>query len=58
MKQNLQKAESRLSEEKGRRDTINKKYTELVEKQRLYFKAVKEFQEVRSLDRCYDRIGV
>lgn len=30
-----------------RRDQLNDQYLELLEKQRLYFKTVKEFKEVR-----------
>ena len=38
--------EQRRANEKKKRDELNEKYLELVEKQREYFKTVKEFQEV------------
>lgn len=42
----LFKVEQRKANEKTKRDELNEKYLELVEKQREYFKTVKEFQEV------------
>lgn len=35
----------KMSHEKEKRDALNAKWIELNEKQRLYFKTVKEFQE-------------
>ena len=35
----------KMSVEKEKRDSLNAKWVELNEKQRLYFKTVKEFQE-------------
>ncbi|PIK53847.1 putative coiled-coil domain-containing protein [Apostichopus japonicus] len=37
--------EKRKMEEKMKRDQINDNYLDLIEKQRLYFKTVKDFQE-------------
>lgn len=37
--------EKRRQEEKMRRDVLNDQYLDLLEKQRLYFKTVKEFKE-------------
>ncbi|KAH3719408.1 coiled-coil domain-containing protein 93-like [Dreissena polymorpha] len=45
VKNNRAKVEQRKQEEKMRRDQLNDKYLDLVEKQRLYFKTVKDFQE-------------
>lgn len=45
--QNKSKVEQRLQIEKQKRDQLNSEYIGLVEQQRLYFKAVKEFKEVR-----------
>lgn len=39
--------EKKKQENKMRRDQLNDEYLELLEKQRLYFKTVKEFKEVR-----------
>lgn len=39
--------EKKKQENKMRRDQLNDQYLELLEKQRLYFKTVKEFKEVR-----------
>lgn len=41
--------EKKKQENKMRRDQLNDEYLELLEKQRLYFKTVKEFKEVRTL---------
>ena len=41
--------ERKKQEEKMRRDQLNDEYLDLVEKQRLYFKTVKDFKEVRRL---------
>ena len=41
--------EKRAQEEKMRRDQLNDQYLNLIDKQRLYFKTVKEFMEVRDL---------
>jgi hypothetical protein len=38
--------EKRKQEEKMKRDQLNDQYLDLVEKQRLYFKTVKDFKEV------------
>ncbi|XP_063964183.1 coiled-coil domain-containing protein 93-like [Lytechinus pictus] len=45
VKQNSSKVEKKKQEEKMKRDQLNDTYLDLVEKQRLYFKTVKEFQE-------------
>ena len=37
--------ERKRQEEKMRRDQLNDQYLDLIEKQRLYFKTVKEFKE-------------
>lgn len=39
--------EKKKQENKMRRDQLNDEYLELLEKQRLYFKTVKEFKEVK-----------
>uniref|UniRef100_A0A663N623 Coiled-coil domain-containing protein 93 n=1 Tax=Athene cunicularia TaxID=194338 RepID=A0A663N623_ATHCN len=49
IKQNRMKMEKKKQENKMRRDQLNDEYLELLEKQRLYFKTVKEFKEVRTL---------
>lgn len=43
---NVDKSEKKLNDEKGTRDELTDQYNKLMEKQRLYFRAVKEFQEV------------
>uniref|UniRef100_A0A8C3RUL3 Coiled-coil domain-containing protein 93 n=1 Tax=Chelydra serpentina TaxID=8475 RepID=A0A8C3RUL3_CHESE len=48
IKQNRMKIEKKKQENKMRRDQLNDEYLELLEKQRLYFKTVKEFKEVRA----------
>ncbi|XP_068923875.1 coiled-coil domain-containing protein 93 isoform X2 [Petaurus breviceps papuanus] len=45
IKQNRMKLEKKKQENKMRRDQLNDEYLELLEKQRLYFKTVKEFKE-------------
>ncbi|XP_069472694.1 coiled-coil domain-containing protein 93 isoform X2 [Ambystoma mexicanum] len=45
IKQNRMKMERKKQENKMRRDQLNDEYLELLEKQRLYFKTVKEFKE-------------
>ncbi|KAM6463696.1 coiled-coil domain-containing protein 93 isoform 2-T2 [Liasis olivaceus] len=45
IKQNRMKLERKKQENKMRRDQLNDEYLELLEKQRLYFKTVKEFKE-------------
>ncbi|KAM6200209.1 coiled-coil domain-containing protein 93 [Sarcoramphus papa] len=45
IKQNRMKMEKKKQENKMRRDQLNDGYLELLEKQRLYFKTVKEFKE-------------
>ncbi|KAL3831574.1 hypothetical protein ACJMK2_023312 [Sinanodonta woodiana] len=45
VKQNRAKVERKKQEEKMKRDQLNDQYLDLVEKQRLYFKTVKDFQE-------------
>lgn len=44
--QNKNKVELRLTSEKMKRDQLVSEYSDLVEQQRLYFMAVKEFREV------------
>lgn len=44
----FQQMEKKKQENKMRRDQLNDQYLELLEKQRLYFKTVKEFKEVRT----------
>ena len=39
--------EKKKQENKMRRDQLNDEYLELLDKQRLYFKTVKDFKEVR-----------
>lgn len=41
--------EKKKQENKMRRDQLNDEYLELLDKQRLYFKTVKDFKEVRKL---------
>uniref|UniRef100_A0A8D1SV76 Coiled-coil domain-containing protein 93 n=1 Tax=Sus scrofa TaxID=9823 RepID=A0A8D1SV76_PIG len=48
IKQSRMKMEKKKQENKMRRDQLNDQYLELLEKQRLYFKTVKEFKEVRT----------
>lgn len=43
---NLGKLESKRAEEKSRLDTLNDTYASLIEKKRLYYKTLKDFQEV------------
>ncbi|KAI0211684.1 Coiled-coil domain-containing protein 93 [Lamellibrachia satsuma] len=45
VKQNRVKVEKRKQTEKMRRDQLNDEHLNLIEKQRLYFKTVKDFQE-------------
>ncbi|KAJ8350578.1 hypothetical protein SKAU_G00257080 [Synaphobranchus kaupii] len=45
IKQNRMKMEKKKQENKMRRDQLNDEYLELLEKQRLYFKTVKDFKE-------------
>nr|XP_015214065.1 PREDICTED: coiled-coil domain-containing protein 93 isoform X1 [Lepisosteus oculatus] len=45
IKQNKIKMEKKKQENKMRRDQLNDEYLELLEKQRLYFKTVKDFKE-------------
>ncbi|KAG7467519.1 hypothetical protein MATL_G00154670 [Megalops atlanticus] len=45
IKQNRIKMEKKKQENKMRRDQLNDEYLELLEKQRLYFKTVKDFKE-------------
>lgn len=45
IRQNRNKMEKKKQENKMRRDQLNDEYLELLEKQRLYFKTVKEFKE-------------
>lgn len=45
IKQNRMKLEKKKQENKMRRDQLNDEYLEVLEKQRLYFKTVKEFKE-------------
>ena len=46
IKQNKLKVENRRHIEKAKRDEFNDTYLELIEKQRLYFKGVKDFKDV------------
>ena len=46
LRQTVAKAEKRRQSEKFKRDQLNDRYLELLEKQRLYHKLVKEFQQV------------
>lgn len=43
----LHQMEKKKQENKMRRDQLNDEYLELLDKQRLYFKTVKDFKEVR-----------
>ncbi|KAI8788977.1 coiled-coil domain-containing protein 93 [Biomphalaria glabrata] len=45
VKQNKAKAEKKKQEEKMKRDQLSDQHQDLIEKQRLYFKTVKEFKE-------------
>ncbi|MFT7815825.1 coiled-coil domain-containing protein 93 [Arapaima gigas] len=45
IKQNRMKMEKKKQENKMRRDQLNDEYLELLEKQRLYFKTIKDFKE-------------
>ncbi|XP_019645976.1 PREDICTED: coiled-coil domain-containing protein 93-like [Branchiostoma belcheri] len=45
IKQNKNKVEKKKQEEKMRRDQLNDTFLDLVDKQRVYFKTVKDFQE-------------
>ncbi|XP_075173083.1 coiled-coil domain-containing protein 93 [Anomaloglossus baeobatrachus] len=45
IRQNRTKMEKKKQENKMRRDQLNDEYLEMLEKQRLYFKTVKEFKE-------------
>lgn len=45
VKQNKEKVEKRKQEEKMKRDRFNDEHLDLIEKQRLYFKTVKDFKE-------------
>lgn len=44
--QNKNKVEQRLAVERAKRDQLDSEYSDLIEQQRLYFMAVKEFKEV------------
>lgn len=46
IKQTKLKVENRRVTEKAKRDQLNDTYLELVEKQRLYFKGIKDFKDV------------
>jgi len=39
--------EAKRNDEKANRDGLSEKYVQLIEKQRQYYKAVLDFQEVR-----------
>jgi chromosome segregation ATPase len=45
VKQNFNKLEKKKQEEKMRRDRLNDEYLDLIDKQRVYYKTVKDFQE-------------
>ena len=47
----LGKVETKRNDEKTNRDAAREKYVQLIDKQRQYYKAVLEFQEVRGLVR-------
>ena len=47
----LGKVETKRNDEKTNRDAASEKYVQLIDKQRQYYKAVLEFQEVRGLVR-------
>lgn len=53
----FQQMEKKKQENKMRRDQLNDQYLELLEKQRLYFKTVKEFKEVRGGLGWHVRLG-
>jgi hypothetical protein len=46
IKINLNKVDSKKSEEKSNLDVLNDKYSGLIDKRRLYYKTLKDFQEV------------
>ena len=46
IKQDRDSLGQRCSDERKERDRLNSSYLELIEKQRTYYKAVKDFQEV------------
>jgi len=46
VQQNLEKVEQKLNNEKDTKSKSNETYTALIERERLYFKATKEFLEV------------
>lgn len=58
LRQTASKAEKRRQNEKLKRDQLNDKYLELMEKQRLYHKLVKEFQQVYFRTFCDEAFGV
>ncbi|XP_033127925.1 coiled-coil domain-containing protein 93-like [Anneissia japonica] len=45
VKNNQAKVDKRRQEEKASRDRLNKNYLDMIEKQRLYFKTIKDFKE-------------
>ena len=47
IKQDKDQLVQRCQEERKDKDALNKSYLELIEQQRAYYKAVKDFQEVR-----------
>ena len=49
IKQDKDQLVQRCQEERKDKDALNKSYLELIEQQRAYYKAVKDFQEVRKL---------
>ncbi|CAC5381609.1 Coiled-coil domain-containing protein 93 [Mytilus coruscus] len=55
VKQNKAKVEKRKQEEKMKRDRLNDQHLDLIEKQRLYFKTVKEFKDynIRFIVFCF-----
>uniref|UniRef100_A0A8C2XB01 Coiled-coil domain-containing protein 93 n=1 Tax=Cyclopterus lumpus TaxID=8103 RepID=A0A8C2XB01_CYCLU len=60
IKQSRIKMEKKKQENKMRRDQLNDEYLELLDKQRLYFKTVKDFKEVRkqfSMSWCFSSSG-
>ena len=46
IKVNLNKVDSKKGEEKSNLDSLNDKYASLIEERRLYYKTLKDFQEV------------
>ncbi|OQV18537.1 Coiled-coil domain-containing protein 93 [Hypsibius exemplaris] len=58
LRQTVTKAEKRRQNEKLKRDQLNDKYMELLEKQRYYSKLIKEFQQECSLNEDLQALAV